>query len=105
MNLHLKEIGAQVTPGAHAALISDGAGWHQRGGTLELPDNVVMITLPPYSPELIPMENVWAHLRAKKLLPSYGTITRRSQACKDAWNFLVNDPDRIRSIGNETGRR
>ena len=34
MNLHLKEISTQVTPGARAALICDGAGWHQRGGTL-----------------------------------------------------------------------
>ncbi len=34
---HLTEIGAQVAPGAVAALICDGAGWHQTGGALELP--------------------------------------------------------------------
>jgi DDE superfamily endonuclease len=51
MNLHLKEISAQVSPGACAALVCDGAGWHQRGGDLEQPDNIVMMTLPPYSPE------------------------------------------------------
>jgi hypothetical protein len=30
MNQHLKEISTQVQPGAHAVLICDGAGWHQR---------------------------------------------------------------------------
>jgi transposase len=100
MNLHLKEISTQVTPGACAALVCDGAGWHQRGGELELPDNIIMVTLPPYSPELNPMENVWAYLRANKLCAlvwdNYEAIL---EACKEAWHFLVNDPDRIRSIG------
>lgn len=40
MNLHLAEISTQVTPGSIAALICDGAGWHQSGGKLTLPDNV-----------------------------------------------------------------
>jgi hypothetical protein len=100
MNLHLQEISTQVSPGAYAALICDGAGWHQRGGELNLPDNIVMIQLPPYAPELNPMENVWAYLRANKLCArvwdSYEAI---QQACQDAWLFLINDPDRIRSIG------
>jgi hypothetical protein len=64
MNLHLKEISTQVTPGACAALVCDGAGWHQRGGELELPDNIIMVTLPPYSPELNPMENVSARSKS-----------------------------------------
>jgi DDE superfamily endonuclease len=106
MNLHLKEISTQVTPGACAALICDGAGWHQRGGELEQPDNIVMITLPPYSPELNPMENVWAYLRANKLCAlvwdSYDAIV---EACKNAWTFLVNDPGRIRSIGTRAWAR
>ena len=78
MNLHLKEISTQVTPGACAALVCDGAGWHQRGGKLEQPDNIVMITLPAYSPELNPMENVWAYLRLTNFAPWSGTATRRS---------------------------
>jgi hypothetical protein len=39
MNLHLSEISTQVAPGSIAALVCDGAGWHQRGGELKLPDN------------------------------------------------------------------
>ena len=59
MNVHLKEISTQVAPGAYAVLVCDGAGWHQRGGKLQVPDNITMLSLPPYSPELNLMENVW----------------------------------------------
>jgi hypothetical protein len=100
MNLHLKEIATQVSPGARAAVVCDGAGWPQRGGKLEVPDNIVMITLPPYAPELNPMENVWHYLRENKLCAlvwdNYDAIV---DACQAAWHFLINDPDRIRSIG------
>ncbi len=100
MNLHLAEISTQVAPGAIAALICDGAGWHRSGGELRLPDNIVLLPLPPYAPELNPMENVWDYLRANKLSAgvwdSYDEILA---ACADAWKWFVDDPGRIRSIG------
>ena len=100
MNEHLAEISTQVAPGALAGLICDGAGWHSSAELLKIPDNIVLLKLPPYSPELNPMENVWAYLRANKLCArvwnSYDAILT---ACVDAWNFLMADPDRIRSIG------
>jgi hypothetical protein len=100
MSEHLKEISTQVAPGAHAVLVLDGAGWHQTGGKLCVPDNITLLPLPPYSPELNPMENVWAYLRANKLCSlvwnSYDAIV---DACVTAWKFLINDPERIRSIG------
>ena len=107
MNLHLQEISTQVAPGAIAGLVCDSAGWHQTGGELTVPDNIVLLPLPPpsrarspYSPELNPMENVWQYLRSNKLCAtawdSYEAIV---EACADAWNWFVNDPDRIRSIG------
>jgi hypothetical protein len=57
MNANLKEISTEVAPGAHAILVCEGAGWHQRGGKLIVPDNITLLSLPPYSPELNPMEN------------------------------------------------
>ena len=100
MNEHLMEISSQVTQGAHAVLVLDGAGWHQTGGELRVPDNITLLPLPPYAPELNPMENVWEYLRANKLCSrvwdSYEAIV---DACKTAWDFLINDPGRIRSIG------
>ncbi len=103
MNEHLAEISTQIAEGAHAGLICDGAGWHQLGGALRVPDNITMLPLPPYAPELNPMENVWDYLRANQLSQlvwdSYDAIV---QACNNAWHFLVNDPERISSIGTRT---
>lgn len=100
MNEHLSEISTQVSPGAHAILICDGAGWHQTGGRLKVPDNVTLLHLPPYAPELNSMENVWEYLRGNKLSrlvwDNYEAIVA---ACKEGWDFLINDPDRIKSIG------
>ena len=67
MALHLAEIGRQVAPGAHAVVTLDGAGWHQTGGKLRVPDNISLLPLPPYSPELNPVENVWQFLRQNQL--------------------------------------
>ncbi len=58
MSAHLAEIAKTVASGAHALLILDGAGWHG-SAELEVPDNITLLKLPPYSPELNPMENVW----------------------------------------------
>jgi hypothetical protein len=101
MNAHLAEISAEVAPGAHAVLVCDGAGWHQRGKKLSVPDNITLLSLPPYSPELNPMENVWDYLRQNKLCATvWETYDDILDACQSAWRFLTNDPDRIRSIGH-----
>ena len=52
MSEHLAETSTQVAPGAHAVLLCDGAGWHQTGGRLRVPDNITLLPFPPYSPEL-----------------------------------------------------
>jgi transposase len=100
MNLHLAEISTQVAPGSIAALICDGAGWHQRASEIKLPENIVLLPLPPYAPELNPMENVWEYLRGNKLSGAvWNSYDEIIEACADAWNWFVNDLARIRSIG------
>lgn len=99
MNLHLDEISRSVTSGAHAVLVLDGAGWHKPGGALRLPDNISLLTLPPYSPELNPVENVWQFLRQNHLSNRvFDTYTAVVDACCDAWNALMAQPERIQSI-------
>ena len=99
MNEHLQEISSQVSTSAHAVLLLDQAGWHQTGGRLCVPDNITLLPLPPYSPELNPMENVWECLREQAMPPGLGQYEAILQACREAWNFLIEDPDRIRTIG------
>jgi hypothetical protein len=99
MNLHLQEISTQVSPGAFAVLTLDGAGWHQMGDGLVVPDNIGLLHLPPYSPELNPVENVWEFLRHNDLSNRvYATYEAIVDACCIAWNKLIATPACIRSI-------
>lgn len=98
MTLHLVEIARTVAPGAHALLILDGAGWHG-ARHLVVPPNITLMALPPYSPELNPVENVWQFLRqnrlANRVFDNYDTIV---DACCEAWNDLLAAPERVASI-------
>ena len=64
-----------------------------------MPDNISLLPLPPYSPELNPQENVWQYLRqnylSNRIFDTYDMIV---DACCDAWNSLAAQPDRIASI-------
>ena len=62
MNLLLAEIGKNVAPNAHAALVVDRAGWHMTE-KLVVPANITIVPLPAKCPELNPAENVWQFLR------------------------------------------
>jgi len=102
MQAHLQEISAAVAPGAHAILILDQAGWHL-SGRLVVPDNITLLPLPPRSPELNPVENVWQFLRdnwlSNRVFRSYDDIVAH---CCEAWNELMDQPWRITSIGRRT---
>ncbi len=99
MNKHLEEISTKVALGAHAALIVDGAGWHRPGGELRVPANITLIPLPPYCPELNPIENIWAYLRGNKLsMTVWETYEAIVDACCNAWNFFINDTKRVASV-------
>ena len=58
MNLHLAEISSMVSPGKHAVLLLDQAGWHL-SGEAKVPANITLLPLPPKCPELSVMENIW----------------------------------------------
>ena len=99
MTIHLAEISKQVCSEAHAVLVCDGAGWHQTGARLTVPDNMSLLRLPPYAPELNPIENVWEYLRANKLsMTVWDSYTAIVDACCTAWNEFVHDPERVVSI-------
>ncbi len=103
MTLHLDAISKMVRPGAHAVLVCDGAGWHRTGGRLAVPDNISLLPLPGYAPELNPVENVWEYLRGNYLnisvWDSYDEIVK---ACCHAWNAFINDTARIISLTQQS---
>ena len=66
MNAFLKVLDAQRKPGEQFVLIMDQAGWH-KSRTLALPAGITVLLLPPYSPELNPVENLWHYLQSHYL--------------------------------------
>jgi hypothetical protein len=53
----LRQIG-ESDPAARHLIIQDQAGFHRRGDDPRLPANVRLVPLPPYSPELNPVERL-----------------------------------------------
>jgi transposase len=100
MQMHLDEISKYVARRAHAVVLMDRAGWHTTG-KLNVPKNLTIILLPSKSPELNPVENVWQYLRANwlsnRVFEDYDDII---EAGCEAWNNLIDQPERIKSIGN-----
>ncbi len=99
MQWHVDEISSQVTPGAHAVLFLDQAGWHTTD-KLVTPPNITLLPLPPRSPELNPVENIWQFMRqnwlSNRIFESEDQIVA---LCCEAWNKLIEQPSRIMSIG------
>jgi transposase len=88
----------QLEPGTHAVLLLDQAGWHG-SRRLVVPGNVTLLPLPPYSPELNPVERVWLYLRERflshRVLDGYTAVL--DAACH-AWNALAAEPGRLASL-------
>jgi transposase len=99
MRLFLAEVSRSLPKDVHAVLVLDRAGWHRPGGALAVPANVTLVHLPPYSPELNPVERVWLYLRERflslRVFKDYPAIV---DACCVAWNHLVAETGRIRSL-------
>lgn len=98
MQHHLDLIAATVTPGKHAVVIVDRAAWHVTGKLL-IPANLSILPLPPYSPELNPVEQIWQQLRqsdwANRCFKNYDDIV---DVCCQAWNTFASQPDTIRNL-------
>jgi transposase len=96
MQVFLDHFAAAIAPEAHVALVLDEAG-RQGTRSLVVRSNISLIPLPPYAPELNPVERVWLHLRERllshRLLDGYDAILG---ACCEAWN--ARTPKRIQSL-------
>ena len=58
MGVFLERFAATLAPNVHVVLVLDRAGWHG-SHDLQVPSNITLVPLPPYAPELNPVERVW----------------------------------------------
>jgi hypothetical protein len=98
MSRFLADFAQTLPEDTHAVMVLDQAGWHG-AKDLVVPDCLTLVPLPPYSPDLNPVERVWLYLRERylshRLLADYEAVV---DACCDAWNALVAETGRIQSL-------
>ncbi len=98
INVFLREFSATLASDEHAVMIWDGAGFHT-SNAVEVPENVTLVQLPPYSPELNPMENLWHYLKShywsNRLHEDYEALER---AAIEAWHEAVLDENLMKTV-------
>jgi len=97
MQIFLEEVATRCLD-ERIIMVMDNAGWH-RNESLVIPENIRVLNLPPYSPELNPVEHIWDDLREKSF---HNLVFDSLDSLEDhlaiALRNLENDQDRIRSI-------
>jgi len=97
MSVFLAEV-AQRHPHDDILMVLDGAGWH-RAKDLRIPENMRLLPLPPYSPELNPVEHLWEEIR-EKWFPNlvFDSLTGVEDRLVEALAALENSPQRVARI-------
>jgi transposase len=96
INVFLRMLSEELAPADHALLIMDQAGWH-KARKLAVPGNITVLYLPPYSPELNPVERLWGYLRSHYLSNrAYDGYQHLLDAGAAAWQQFT--PELLRSV-------
>lgn len=97
MQLFLDEVAARHA-GDNIVMVMDGAGWHT-SNALQAPTNMRLLFLPPYSPELNPVEHLWDELREKHFHNrAFDSLDAIEDHLVVGLHDFELDPQRIRSI-------
>ena len=81
-------------------MVLDGAGWH-KSKSMTIPDNIRLLSLPPYSPELNPVEHLWDELREKHFHNrAFDSLHALENQLVEALRQLENSGERVKSICN-----
>ena len=97
MSTHLKFL-SEEHPDTCNVVILDGAGWH-RSRDLEIPDNVKLIPLPPYSPHLNPVEKLWHYIKSHFTRGAYfEDLDQVEDRLVMGVGMLHEKPDLVKSI-------
>lgn len=79
-------------------MVLNGAGWHQ-SHELAPPPNLRLLKLPPYSPELNPVEHLWDELREKSFHTLvFDSLDTLEGHLESALREMESDIARVRSI-------
>lgn len=98
VNTFLELFSQTIPEEEHAVMVWDGAGFHT-SRSLVVPPNITLVQLPPYSPELNPIENLWHYLKSHYWSNrSYDDYDALEEAAMEAWRLAVLDEDLVRSI-------
>jgi len=98
VNQFLAQFAKELAPGVHAVMIWDQAGFHT-AKALCIPQNVTIIKLPPYSPELNPIENLWHYLRSHYWSNrNYEDYQALLDAATVAWQKACLDPSLMKTV-------
>ena len=98
MQEFLDRFAATIAQDEHVALVLDQAGWHG-SGALIVPDNITLVPLPPYSPELNPVERLWLYLRQHHWSNRvYPNLTAVEDAAVSGWRAVCLGPDWVKTI-------
>lgn len=97
MNVFLVEVAKRHSQ-EYILMIYDGAPCHSQSA-LHAPDNMMIETLPPYSPRLNPVENIWEEIR-EKFFDNFvfGSMDAVEDKLVEALLYLENNPKLVKSI-------
>lgn len=100
INLFLRQFAQTLPPEEHAVLIWDGAGFHT-AKTLQVPENITLVQLPPYSPELNSIENLWHYLKSHYWSNrTYDSYSDLEAAAMTAWQTVVLNRELMQTVCN-----
>lgn len=98
VNELLAQFARTIPDDVHAVMLWDGAGFHA-SKQLRIPDNVTAVTLPTYSPELNPIENLWHFLKSRCWSDrAYDDYDALEDAAVAAWRKVALDPELMRTV-------
>jgi hypothetical protein len=98
VQVFLDRLSATIPEGVHVVMVWDGAGYHT-AEDLHAPANLTLVGLPPYSPELNPVERLWLYLRPHFWSNRvYEDLDAVEEAAMAGWRAACLDPAKVRSL-------
>ena len=98
MNIFLSQLSETLGENVQALLVWDGAGYH-RSSTLEVPENITLVQLPAYSPELNPIELLWLYMKshywANRVFPTEADLLNYAV---EMWGRVCFDQELMKTL-------